>query len=205
MLLLLPLYQHLAGVPFSHDYYGAIRHAITVGFVSLMIVGMAARAVPTLAGVDRRRLSPLWGPFLLLNLGCLLRLAIQTLTDWSPGAFALIGVSGTLEIVDQDWWGLGLARLMLTKAPTAGPTGPSPTPGDAEGAGHVRPDDLVGDVLDCFPELLDVFVGQGFGALRQPMLRRMFARQVTVTQAATLHGMRPDALVEDLNATIDAR
>ena len=49
MLLLLPVYQfgllawwapetQAAQLGFSHAYYGAIRHAITVGFVSLMIV-----------------------------------------------------------------------------------------------------------------------------------------------------------------------
>jgi hypothetical protein len=50
MLLLLPAYQAAAGLPFSHAYYGATRHAITVGFISLMIMGMAARFVPTLNG-----------------------------------------------------------------------------------------------------------------------------------------------------------
>src|SRR5262249_6138818 len=48
MLVLLPLYQYgllaslapesgSAQLGFSHAYYGAIRHAITVGFISLMI------------------------------------------------------------------------------------------------------------------------------------------------------------------------
>jgi hypothetical protein len=57
MLVLLPVHQHgllgllapdsaAARLGFSHAYYGAIRHAITVGFVSLMIVGVAAKVVP---------------------------------------------------------------------------------------------------------------------------------------------------------------
>ncbi len=54
MLLLLPVYQVASGIPFSHAYYGAIRHAITVGFISLMITGMAAKVVPTLTGHDAR-------------------------------------------------------------------------------------------------------------------------------------------------------
>ena len=39
----------------------------------------AARVVPTLNGVDVHRLTPLWGPFLLLNAGCALRVVAQTL------------------------------------------------------------------------------------------------------------------------------
>ena len=52
---------------FSHAFYGATRHAITVGFVSLMIVGVAAKVVPTLNGISTTRLWPLWGPFVLIN------------------------------------------------------------------------------------------------------------------------------------------
>jgi hypothetical protein len=68
MLVLLPAYQFFllprlapASEAATLAYYGAIRHAITVGFISLMIVGVAARVVPTLNGVDIRRLTALWG------------------------------------------------------------------------------------------------------------------------------------------------
>jgi hypothetical protein len=84
ILVLLPAYQRgllpwlaadgdAAQLGFSHAYYGAVRHAVTVGFISLMIVGVAAKVVPTLNGVDGRALPALWVPFLLLNAGCALR------------------------------------------------------------------------------------------------------------------------------------
>jgi hypothetical protein len=88
---------------FSHAYYGAARHAITVGFVSLMIVGVAAKVVPTLNGVNTRDLSPLWGPFVLINAGCLLRVTGQTLTDFTPAAF-LAGVVG-FGVTGLAQWG----------------------------------------------------------------------------------------------------
>jgi hypothetical protein len=55
MLVALPFYQlgvvaklapdsAAAHIGFSHAYYGAVRHAITVGFISLMIVGVAGPA-----------------------------------------------------------------------------------------------------------------------------------------------------------------
>ena len=43
---MMPLYNRLTGVGFSHAYFGATRHAITVGFISLMIMGMAGQGRP---------------------------------------------------------------------------------------------------------------------------------------------------------------
>jgi len=44
---------------FAHAYVGAHRHAFSVGFISMMIMGVAARVVPILAGVDASKLSAL--------------------------------------------------------------------------------------------------------------------------------------------------
>ncbi|MFW6059826.1 MAG: NnrS family protein [Phycisphaeraceae bacterium] len=113
MLLLLPVYQWASGIAFSHAYYGAGRHAITVGFISLMIVGVSAKVVPTLTGRDPRALPALWGPFVLINVGCLLRVSTQTLTDWHSWFFGVVGISGTLEVIGLALWGAHLARLMF--------------------------------------------------------------------------------------------
>ncbi len=48
------LYNKLAGQQFSHAYMGAHRHAFTVGFISFMIMGVAGRVVPILAGAAGR-------------------------------------------------------------------------------------------------------------------------------------------------------
>lgn len=128
MLLLLPVYQIVSGIAFSHAYYGAIRHAITVGFISLMIMGMSAKVVPQFAGIsDAQFLSPLRGPFALINIGCFLRVSTQTLTDWHPAFFAIVGVSGILEVIALAWWGIGLIRLMRHRVSVS-----------TKGEGHVR-------------------------------------------------------------------
>lgn len=116
MLVLLPAYTKLAGVPFSHAYYGAIRHAITVGFLSLMILGVASKVVPALNGIAPATLSSLIGPFALLNLGCATRVGCQVLTDFVPQAYAVIGVSGVLEVTALAWWGIGLITLMRRRS-----------------------------------------------------------------------------------------
>jgi hypothetical protein len=123
MLVLLPVYQYVllpwlvadspaATLGFSHAYYGAIRHAITVGFISLMIVGVAAKVVPTLNGINVHQLSGLWLPFVLLNTGCALRVTAQTATDLTPAAFPFAGVSGILEVLGLTLWGVHLWRIM---------------------------------------------------------------------------------------------
>lgn len=198
MLLLLPVHQYASGIRFSHAYYGAIRHAITVGFISLMIMGFAAKVVPTLNGVDTRRLSGLWGPFLLVNVGCFLRVSVQSLTDWHPLFFAFIGISGTLEVAGLAWWGAGLVRIMLRGRSEESQLVQlnAPRPARIE-AGH-----RVAEILDWFPETEPVFADHGFGAVRNPILRRTVARQVTLAQACRMHGVDVGSLVGKLNAVV---
>lgn len=112
MLIVMPAYQAASGIAFSHAYYGAIRHAITVGFASLMIIGISSRAVAAFHSVPMRTLPSLWGPFILVNTGCFLRVTLQTLTDWHPLFYDVVGISGLLELTGITWWGIGLIALM---------------------------------------------------------------------------------------------
>ena len=57
----------------------------------------------------------------------------------------------------------------------------------------------VADVLEWFPQTEDVFLRHGFTALKNAVLRRTLARQVTVAQAAALRGVGLTALLNDLN------
>ena len=196
MLVLLPAYLAVAGMGFSHAYYGAARHAITVGFVSLMIVGVAARVVPTLNGIDARRLPALWVPFLLLNFGCALRVAAQTLTDSVPSAFPVAGVSGLFEVLGLAVWGVHLWRLMAGRTrPQADESHPPVVAGEPLVASH-----RVGDVLDRHPELLETFRSFGFHALANPLLRRTVARHTTIAGACRLLNVDTPRLLDALNA-----
>ncbi|MFO0929121.1 MAG: DUF1858 domain-containing protein [Gemmataceae bacterium] len=207
MAVLLPVYQFVVlpalaptseavTLGFSHAYYGAIRHAITVGFVSLMIVGVAGKVVPTLNGVDVHRLGGLWAPFLLINAGCALRVTGQTLTDFTATAFPFAGVSGLLEVTGLALWSAHLVAVM------AGRVRLQPEQADhqpfAAGA-RIEATHRVGELLDAHPELLDTFVGLGFQPLRNPVLRRTVARQVTVGRACRLAGVPLDAALAALN------
>jgi hypothetical protein len=98
---------------FAHAYMGAHRHAFTVGFISMMIMAVAARVVPILAGVDARKLSNLWGPFILITAGNSGRVLLQIATDFRPNvAYPLVGLTGFIEVAALAWWGIGLWRVM---------------------------------------------------------------------------------------------
>ncbi|GIV95961.1 MAG: hypothetical protein KatS3mg057_0618 [Herpetosiphonaceae bacterium] len=62
----------------------------------------------------------------------------------------------------------------------------------------------VAEVLARYPQTLDVFTGHhsAFNRLRNPMLRRTFARLVTVQQAAAIAGVDAEALLAALNTAI---
>jgi hypothetical protein len=203
MLLLTPAYQAVVAsrvieMKVSHAYLGATRHAITVGFISLMIMGMAAKVVPTLSGVRPQTLPSLWGPFLLVNLGCTLRVTTQTLTDWLPALYPFLGVSGTLEVIGLAWWGTSLILIIARAQRETGAAhrdaGPAPE--------QIEPGHYVGDILWWFPETEAIFLARGFTALRNPRLRGIVAAHVTLARAAAFRGVPLDDLLQELNTEI---
>jgi len=108
-----PLYGVLTRQVFAHTYMGSHRHAFTVGFISMMILGVSSRVVPILAGMDAKRMNSLWAPFLLFNAGCTGRVLLQVLTDFVPGiAYPLLGFTGFIELTALVWWGIELWRTM---------------------------------------------------------------------------------------------
>jgi hypothetical protein len=113
MMPLFPLYGVLTHQVFAHAYMGSHRHAFTVGFISLMIMGVSSRVVPILAGMESKQMNSLWVPFILINLGCTGRVVFQVLTDFAPSvAFPLVGFTGFIEFAALLWWGVELWRTM---------------------------------------------------------------------------------------------
>ena len=113
LLLLEPLHLKLIGQPFSHAYIGAIRHAVTVGFISQMILGVGMHVVANMNDlVDRR---PLWSVFYLLNIGNALRVAFEIATDYAPKAFLPMGFTGFVELTGLFMWAFYVARPMLQR------------------------------------------------------------------------------------------
>lgn len=216
MLALLPVHQFVllprlspqsqaVAIGFSHAYYGAVRHAITVGFISLMIVGVAAKVVPTLKGVDVHGLRPLWLPYLLLNAGCAMRVGFQILTDFTGTAFVFAGVSGLLEVSGLAVWGVHLWGVMngwIRERPGAAEVPLRTTP--VQTGGPIVAGNSVGDVLAVYPGLLETFLEFGFKPLVNPVARRTLARRVTIETAARALGANLANLLAALNARVAA-
>ncbi len=68
----------------------------------------------------------------------------------------------------------------------------------------ITPDMKVSEILAKHPELLDVFVAQSpeFARLRNPIMRKTFARLVTVAQAANMGKVNLDDLLMALNRAL---
>jgi uncharacterized protein involved in response to NO len=185
-------------VPFSHAFFGAYRHALTVGFIMMMIVGVSSKVVPTLSGVDVRRARSLWPTFLLLNLGNLTRVSFQIATDFSPSAYRVMGISGFIEVIGLTLWGYELIANMRAGKRLEKETGWLKTPGHFE----ITPSTRVGDVLARYPQSLEIFVQRGFTPLRNPVLRKTMARVITIEQACRREGIDLAELLHELQQMI---
>lgn len=185
--------QEAATLGFSHAYYGAVRHAITVGFISLMILGMAAKVVPTLNGVDIRGLRKLWLPFALVNIGCLMRVAFQIGTDFREAAYPIAGVSGLFEVTGIAIWSVHLWRIMNGWKPIEQVATERPS--------RISADDKIGLIVEWFPATLPLLLSKGFAPLANPVMRRTMARAISVETAASHHGLDVEQLLAELNAT----
>ena len=192
------IYMPITGshVPFSHAFFGAYRHALTVGFIMMMIVGVSSKVVPTLSGVDVRSAPSLWPTFLLLNLGNLTRVSSQIATDFFPAAYSVMGFSGFIEVVGLTLWGYELFANMRAGKKLERETSVH----DQNGNGRFRitPQTKVADVLTHYPQSLQVFLRHGFGPLANPVLRKTMARVVTIEQACRREGVDLTELLAEL-------
>ena len=68
----------------------------------------------------------------------------------------------------------------------------------------IRPDDRVATIIKQDESMIDVFasLSPAFERLRNPAMRKVMARLVTVEQAARMAGLDADHLVEQLNAHV---
>lgn len=193
------IYMPITGshVPFSHAFFGAYRHSITVGFIMMMIVGVSSKVVPTLSGVDVRRAPSLWPTFILLNVGNTMRVSFQIATDFTPSAYPIMGISGFIEVVGLTLWAYELVSNMsvgrrLEKQAASETLVQLPL--------TIAPQTRVADVLRTYPQSLDVFLKHGFTPLSNPVLRRTMARVVTVEQACRREGVDLERLMEELQS-----
>jgi uncharacterized protein involved in response to NO len=102
----------LAGRPAPHAFVASYHHALTVGFISMMILGMSMRLVPAFIGTMNRQTGLAAALFVLINLGNTMRVVSEAMAHrYGGGFFAAMGLSGFIEVV-----GLSLYAIALWKA-----------------------------------------------------------------------------------------
>ncbi|MCA8913595.1 MAG: DUF1858 domain-containing protein [Planctomycetes bacterium] len=192
MLLLEPVY--IIGVlrTFGHGYHGGMRHALTLGFVVMMIVAVSVKVVPTLNGADPARLGRLVPLFVLLNLAIAGRVACEIAGDFTTDALKFLAPTGAALLVALALWAGHLVKVVVA----------TPDIGTPEPIREAEPDSKVGAIVEQHPATLEVFIRHGFALLSNPVARRTIARKVSLEQVCRMHGKDLGSLIADLNEAI---
>ncbi|MCB7128637.1 MAG: DUF1858 domain-containing protein [Candidatus Brocadiales bacterium] len=182
--------------PAGHLFYGASNHAVTVGFVSMMMIGYASKMVPTFRGVALYNMRLSEWTFLLLNAGIFLRVFSQMLIPFYPGlAYPVVGISGWVEVTALGMFAYNLWNTINMKEELRAEE-------RAKRLSFITKDTIVYDAIESCPETLEVFLDFGFSQLSSPTARRTMAKVVTVEAACKFKSVDLDKLLEALNNKI---
>jgi hypothetical protein len=170
---------------------------MTVGFVSLMMVGVAWRILPIFSGAERpppARIALVYG---LLLCGCLFRVSGQVASAlWGGGWFGVMGLSGWLELVGVILFRTDVLRLLSgTPARATLPDAGAPVALSLEAP--------VGPLVAHRPWLIPVFARHGMGQVSHPLFQRSVGQRVTVAQACRRFAVEPETFLREL-AVADA-
>lgn len=165
------------------------RHAFTLGFLTQIIVGVAARLIPVFAG------TPLWSTgwrdatFYLLNAAVITRglellVEVAGLADVWPyiSISGLVGVGAFAAFTANVFMTVRMRPLTVA----AGPTETDPLA-----------DNLVADLL-TIPGALELLVSRGLRPLQNPAMRAAMAPTVTLRQACRIHSIELEPLLAEL-------
>ncbi|MBI4504870.1 MAG: NnrS family protein [Chloroflexi bacterium] len=108
----------LGGGPAGYFAANGARHALTLGFVTMMIFGMGARLLPAFSGRPWRARWLLWGSFAALNASTLLRTALQPTLGYG-GASGLLGLAAVLGLLGYALFAAMALLTLLSPAPAA--------------------------------------------------------------------------------------
>lgn len=176
-------------------YLGAYRHVLTIGFITMMIMGMAFKMIPVFEGRDLHSDRVVDVVFWLVNIGAVLRVGFQIAAEHGGKPFAVpMGISGFIELTAIALFGWNIWKTMSAQevAPVVAP----------QGDGAIDGEMTVGSVVEKYPQTLEVFLAKGFGHLRNPVFRNTVAKTVPIKMACGMHHINLQELLADLNAVV---
>lgn len=196
ILLIIPFLGH--GSELQQRFHGSLNHAVTVGFITMMIIGYASKMIPTFKGIDMYSLKLSNLTFILLNTGCFLRVFSQILVGTSGGKplfYAILGTSGWFELAALGIFGYNLWETMNISQETKQPISAGKLTG-------VTKDTKVFDIVDQYPETLQIFLDFGFSQMANPVMRNTMGRVASIEMAAKMHNVDSDKFLKALNDKI---
>ncbi|MBM4053102.1 MAG: DUF1858 domain-containing protein [Planctomycetes bacterium] len=183
------IYETLAGEEVSHAFFGAYRHAIFVGFISMMIIGCASKMIPLSKGVKLYSQKLLNVTFFLIMLGCIFRVVTQPVSfHLNPQFYSMLGVSGFIEYAAIFFFSINVWRTLKSEREES-----------AEQIISASAATNVYQLIKQYPQTLDILIGYGFKQLRNPVLRNTLARTISLGQAVQIVPVNLEDLLKDLN------
>jgi len=120
-----------ASVQDSRGIWGASRHALAVGFFSLMVFAIGQRVLPAFSGMRLLFSTKLmFASMALLAVGCLLRVSSEVLAYQGilPSAWSWLPVSAITEMTAVTVFAINLLSTFASQPPTLSPNKVSQAP-----------------------------------------------------------------------------
>lgn len=178
----------IRGVSPPPAYLGATRHALTVGFLTTLILGVGQRLLPILGHgllAWPRLVVPTFG---LIALGNALRVATELATLAWPRAFRILPVSAVLEFAALALFAANLLRTLW------------PRPDPLLRTGRATSETRVAVLLAEHPWLEDHLVAWGLRYLGRV---RSVPAELTLGSLTGGEGLDPEATIGRINALLD--
>lgn len=111
------IYEGVAQISPPHAFIGAVRHGLTVGFMTTLILGVGQRLLPVLEH-SILRLPGFIAPILILiAAGNLLRVTSELATIWASPAYAWMPISAVLEWMALVLFSVSVCSLFWHRDP----------------------------------------------------------------------------------------
>ena len=178
------LYRGARGATPPHAYLGAVRHGLTVGFMTTLVLGVGQRLLPILGHTLLPWPRLVLPTLLLIGAGNLLRVLTELATPVSPAAFALMPFSAALELSALT---LFSANALRTLWPPADPL---------LRTGRVTPTTSVAVLLAEHAWLEDHLFAWGLGYVGRV---RSVPRELTLGTLARGEGKDADGVIARVN------
>jgi hypothetical protein len=184
MLLVAELYWHSRGSAPPHAYLGAVRHALTVGFMTTLILGVGQRLLPILGHTLLPWPQLVLPTFLLIAVGNQLRVLTELLTAVSTAAFVVMPLSAVLELSALGLFTANALRTLWS------------APDPLLRTGQVTSSTSVAVLLAEYPWLEDHLFAWGLGYVGRV---RSVPQELTLGTLAGSEGRQPEEIIARIN------